>query len=104
MRLDAIPRVRPSNAIAAELAEAGQAGVIGLVQSDHTVATMPLATSGGGNLSGIPLSRLRATRVGRDLARLMRLERMPRSDVADVFAEIGGEPEHLPKRNDPPVG
>jgi hypothetical protein len=87
--------IRSSDPIIAELTELGQVGVIGVTQKTGTVAA-PQGTFGGGDLRSLPLARLAPTSVGDDLYRLMRLDRVPEKDIADVFTELGGDSTVLP--------
>jgi hypothetical protein len=87
--------VSSTEPITAELTELGQAGVIGVRQDDGRVAP-PYAVYGGGDLRGLPLAKLQPTTVGDDLYRLMRLNEVATVDLADVFAEMGGDPALMP--------
>ena len=96
--VDAAPSegdVRSSEPIIAELTELGQAGVIGVLQDTGAVAA-PQGTWGGGDMRSLSLARLAPTPIGDDIHRLMRLDRIPRLDLIEVFAELGGDPLQLP--------
>jgi hypothetical protein len=85
---------RSSDPIIAELTELGQAGVIGVRQETGPVAA-PQGTYGGGDMRSLPLAKLGPTTVGEDLHRLMRLDRIPGTELADAFSELGGDPTKL---------
>jgi hypothetical protein len=82
---------RRSDPIMAELTELAQAGVIGVRQEDGSVVA-PQGTYGGGDLRSLRFLDLALTSVGNDIYRLMRLDRIPRKDLIDVYEELGGDP------------
>ncbi|HEY8775156.1 MAG TPA: hypothetical protein VIM33_01615 [Gaiellaceae bacterium] len=85
---------RSSEPIIAELTELGQAGVVGVLQENRSVAA-PQGTMGGGDMRSLPLAKLAPTPVGADLHRLMKLDRIPHEELSNVFAELGGDPGKL---------
>jgi hypothetical protein len=83
---------RRTDSIVAELTDLGQMGVIGILQVDDGTIVAPQATIGGGNFRNLPLAKTRPTSLGRDLYRLMQLDRVPREDLQEVTRELGGDP------------
>lgn len=83
-----------SDAVRAELSELGASGLIGLIQGDGSIAA-PLGTWGGGSGPRVILGLTHLTPVGTDVVRLMKLDRIPSTDLAEVYAELGGDPGRL---------
>jgi hypothetical protein len=78
-----------SDGLALELDDLGQDSIIGFLQAGGDVAR-PSTTLGGGDFRGMSLEQVGATDLGHRLYRLMRLDRVPESDVARVRLELGG--------------
>jgi hypothetical protein len=80
-----------NDSIVAELADLGQLGVIGVLQ-DNGVVVAPQPTMGGGSFRNLSLAEIRPASLGRDLYRLMHLDRVPPEDLEDVVRDLGGDP------------
>ena len=80
---------RSGEAVIAELNDLASENLLGLLQDDGRVGSL-FGAYGGGDFGSLPLASARPTLLGADLVRLMRLDRIPRDDIADLYAELGG--------------
>jgi hypothetical protein len=90
------------NGLEAELDELGQSGIIGILQTDHTVAR-PSSTLGGGRMWGTPIDRVVLTTLGQVLTKAMMLQTVPEAEQQAMLEslegrvplrDLGSTPEH----------
>jgi hypothetical protein len=77
-----------SEALAVQVDDLGQSNILGFKQPAGQVVR-PVATLGGGDVSGVTYETIGVTPTGQKLFRLMRLDRIPDEDIKAVRIGLG---------------